>query len=190
MRNVRHREQFPLVGRRSLAGINAVDRANEPRCRLFVERILDCVNCDPWHPYISLLQADGAFEIERNRRFGKGDLFRTGSFLRRDPRDLPVSANNMANSSNLWSGAPSGLQLDDVRVLDDGSIEVTLDAPTTGQCEERLCAEGEGCAPITCEEAPRPQGCTSVDGLAPALGLLLLLEERFRRRPQHVLRGA
>ncbi len=155
----------------------------------FVERILDCVNCDPWHPYISLLQADGAFEIERHKRFGKGDLFGTGSFLRPDPRNLAVSASNMANSSNLWSGAQSGLQLDDVRVLEDGSIEVTLDAPTTGQCEETLCAEGPGCAPITCEEAPKLPGC-SATAAGPALALLLLLEEGLRRRKQRVLRRA
>ncbi len=156
----------------------------------FVERILDCVNCDPWHPYISLQQADGAFEIERNRRFGRGDLFGTGEFLRPDPRNLAVSATNMANSTNLWSGAQSGFLIDDVRVLPDGSIEVMLDAPATGQCEERLCAEGEGCAPITCAEAPKREGCSTGEGLGPALALLLLLEQRFRRREQGVLRGA
>ena len=157
----------------------------------FVERILDCVNCDPWHPYISLLQADGAFEIERNGRFGRGDLFRAGSFLRPDPRDLPVSASNMANSSNYWSGAQSALQLDDVRVNDDGSIDVTLDAPASGQCEETLCAEGDGCAPLTCAEPPTPKGCSTTGGLEAALGLLLLLSKQgFCRREQGVLRGA
>ena len=152
----------------------------------FVERILDCVNCDPWHPYIRLLQADGLFEIEHNKRFGPGDLFGTGAFLRPDTRDVAVSELNEVNSSNYYSGAESGLQLDDVRVLDDGSIQVTLDAPATGQCDERLCAEGDGFAPVTCGEPPAKTGCGVGEGLFPALALLLL-EQRFRRRQQRVL---
>lgn len=155
----------------------------------FVDRILDCVNCDPYHPYIRLLQADGLFEIERSARFGVGDLFGNGSFLRPDPRGIPLSNVNEVNSTNFYSGAVSGLKLDDVRVLADGSIEVTLDAPETGQCDERLCAEGEACAPVTCGEAPKKEGCSVGLGLWPALGLLLL-EKGLRRRQQRFLRGA
>jgi hypothetical protein len=155
----------------------------------FVERILDCVNCDPWHPYIRLLQADGQFEIEYAGRFGRGDLFGPGSFLRPDSRAIAVSELNPVNSSNFYSGAVSGLLLDDVRVLADGSIEVTLGAPETGQCDEKLCAEGDGCAPVTCGEPERKPGCSVGDGLLPVLGLLLL-EQGFRRRKQGVLRRA
>jgi M6 family metalloprotease-like protein len=155
----------------------------------FVDRILDCVNCDAYHPYIRLLQADGLFEIERNRRFGPGDLFTAGSFLRPDARGIPLSKVNEVNSTNFYSGAVSELKLDDVRVLDDGSIEVTLDAPATGQCDERLCAEGEACAPVTCGETEKKTGCSVGASLLPALGLLLL-EKGLRRRKQRVLRGA
>lgn len=155
----------------------------------FVERILDCVNCDPWHPYIRLLQADGQFEIEHAGRFGRGDLFGPGSFLRPDPRAIAVSELNAANSTNFYSGAVSGVRLEDVRLLPDGSIEVTLDAPETGQCDDKLCAEGEGCAPVTCGEPEKKPGCSTGEGLLPALGLLLL-EQGLRRRKQRVLRRA
>lgn len=155
----------------------------------FVQRILEGINDDPWHPYIALLQADGLFQIEHKGRFGRGDLFGAGSFLRPDARAVGVSQANQVNSTNLYSGPVTGLQLDDVRLLDDGSIEVTLDAPDTGQCDERLCAEGDGCAPVTCGEPPKKTGCSVGEGLWPALGLLLL-EQRFRRRKQRVLRGA
>ncbi|MFZ5445013.1 MAG: hypothetical protein ACOZQL_33795 [Myxococcota bacterium] len=154
----------------------------------FVNRILDCVNCDPWHPYIRLVQADGLFEIEQNKRFGPGDLFGPGRWLRPDPSGLPVSATNRVNSTNLYSGAQSGLRLDDVHLNDDGSIEVTLDAPESAQCDDRLCADGEGCAPVTCgAPAPTPAGCSVGVGLAP-WGALLLLEEGLRRRQQRVAR--
>lgn len=156
----------------------------------FVDRILDCVNCDAYRPYIRLLQADGLFEIEHDRRFGRGDLFVDGSFLRPDPRGIPLSKLNEVNSSNFYSGAESGLRLDDVRVLADGSIEVTLDAPQSDQCDERLCAEGEGCAPVSCgEKAAQAPSCAVGVGLVPGLGVLLL-EQGLRRRKQRRFRGA
>ncbi len=159
----------------------------------FVNRILDCVNCEPFHPYIRLLQADNLFEIEANKKFGVGDLFQPGDFLRPDTRAIAVSKNNPVNSSNLYSGELSGLRIEDIRQLEDGTIEATLDAPEAGQCEERLCADGEGCAPTTCGESPAKSGCSTSSGelvpLALALGLLFL-EQRFRRRDQRVFRGA
>jgi M6 family metalloprotease-like protein len=156
----------------------------------FVDRILDCVNCEPYHPYIRLLQADGLFEIERNGRFGTGDLFGTGSFLRPDPRGIPLSNLNEVNSTNFYSGTASGLRMDDVRVNADGSIEVTFDAPETGQCDEKLCAEGEACAPVSCGAPPdEKKGCSATGALFPALALLLL-EQGFRRRHQRLARGA
>lgn len=156
----------------------------------FVERILDCVNCDPWHPYIRLVQADGRFELEKNGSFGAGDVFTTGAFLRPDDRNVSVSVANQVNSTNLYSGAQTGFVIDDVRVNDDGSIDALLVAPDSGQCDERLCSEGEGCAPVTCGAPPAtPSGCATSAGLLPALALLLL-EERFRRRQQRVARRA
>lgn len=147
----------------------------------FVNRILDCVNCDPWHPYIRLLQADGRFEVEKNQAVGVGDLFTDGAFLRPDERGLAVSKDNQVNSTNLYSGAVSGLRLDDVRVLPGGDIEVTLIAPEVGQCEERLCPEGEGCAPVTCGTSTVPEGCgcSGPGGLAVLAALAVLA----RRRP-------
>lgn len=156
----------------------------------FVERILDCVNCDPFRPYIRLLQADGFFDIEVGRAFGAGDLFGPGSYLRPSPGAAPFSRTAALNSTNYYSGEVSGLRLDDVRLLPDGSIEVTLEAPESGQCDERLCAEGEGCAPVTCGAPPPKTGCAVGQGPWPGLALLLLLEQGLRRRQQLVARGA
>ena len=157
----------------------------------FVNRLLDCVNCDPWHPYIRLLQADGKFEIERNRRFGAGDLFGTGSVLGADDGGRAVGPTHTVNSTNWYDGGVSGLGIRDVRVRDDGAIEATLTAPPTGQCDERLCSDGDGCAPVTCgqPEAPIADGCSAAPGLATLLAALLL-EQRFRCRQKRVLRRA
>jgi M6 family metalloprotease-like protein len=147
----------------------------------FVNRILDCVNCDAWHPYVRLVQADGAFDLENNRPFSAADdLFRPGTFFLNDASNSVRSKSNPVNGSNLYSGQSSGFALNDVRSLPDGSIEVTLDAPSAGQCDDRLCSEGEGCAPTRCGEAQKT-GCSAVTG-TPLIALALLLKKGFRRR--------
>ena len=147
----------------------------------FVNRLLDCVNCDAWHPYIRLVQADGEFDVEADRPFQPdADLFRDGDRFLNDPSNTVRSASSPINGSNLYSGQPSGFALDDVRVREDGSIDVTITAPAEGQCGDPLCADGEGCAPIACGPPPVKSGCQS----APGLGLvaLLFLEQGLRRR--------
>ncbi|MCA2979692.1 MAG: hypothetical protein INH41_21170 [Myxococcaceae bacterium] len=148
----------------------------------FVNRLLDCVNCDAWHPYVRLVQADGAFDLEADRRFvAEDDLFRDGDRLLDDESRTVRSPRQPINGSNRYSGEPSGFLLDDVRVRDDGAIDVTITAPTSGQCEERLCDEGEGCAPTACGPPPPRTGCAAAPGLA-LLGLLLLEQGLGRRQ--------
>ncbi len=152
----------------------------------FVQRILDCVNCDPYRPYIRLVQADGRFEIEQGGPLNEpDDLFRDGDFLRPGVAGNALSRTNLTKDTNRYDGSVTGWLIDDVRVFEDGSIEATLGAPEEGQCADRLCAEGEGCAPVTCAPAPAPQGgCSAAPG-GPLLALgLVLLEQRLRRRHQ------
>jgi M6 family metalloprotease-like protein len=149
----------------------------------FVSRLLDCVNCDAWHPYIRLVQADGEFDVEANRRFEpEVDLFRDQDRLLTDTSNSVRSPASPINGSNWYSGQPSGFLLDDVRVRDDGAIDVSIVAPPTGQCDERLCADGDGCAPIACgPPATMTPSCTTAPGLS-LLAALLLLEQGLRRR--------
>jgi M6 family metalloprotease-like protein len=153
----------------------------------FVHRLLDCVNCNPWHPLIRLVQADGSFDLERDGRFSAADdLFTENDGLFPDESGIPLSAAHAVNSTNFYSGTSSGFRLEDVDVQDDGSIDVTLVAPETSQCSERLCASGESCTPSTCG-APPPKaqpGCASTPGaeLAGFLALLGVLAQLARRR--------
>lgn len=152
----------------------------------FAERSLDCVNCDPYHPYIRLVQADGRYQIERGGRLSDAtDLFHDGSYLRPGVAGNALSSTNLTTDTNRYDGSVTGWLIDDIRLQDDGSIEVTLGAPEDGQCGETLCAEGEGCAPVACGEPPVPKGgCTEAPGAPLALLALLLLEQRVRRRQQ------
>ncbi|MBK7858473.1 MAG: hypothetical protein IPJ65_07585 [Archangiaceae bacterium] len=161
----------------------------------FQDRILDCVNCDAFHPYIMNVQADEKFELQQPQaKFSyEDDLFRDGAFLGADPSGVPLSADHPVASTNWYSGQPSGIEIGQIRVSDDGAITATLIAPSEGQCGEKLCDEGEACAPLTCESPGESSaGCQCGAGQGPlVLGalLLLLLEQRLRRRQQRVFRA-
>lgn len=149
----------------------------------FVSRILDCVNCDPWRPFLRNVQADGKFEIQDGKRAEMKDLYADGASLVPDPSNTPLGPQHRVESTNLYSGAQTGLSITDVRVLPSGEIEATLTAPASGQCGDALCAEGVGCKPVSCGEvAPPPKsGCAVAPG-GPGLALALLLLLRARRR--------
>ncbi len=141
----------------------------------FTERLLDCVNCDPWHPYIRLAQADGRFDLEAHRDLRyEDDLFRDGDALRPDPTGVPRGPDHKVDSTNLYTGAPTGFVIRDVKVRPDQAIEVTVEAPEVDPCAESLCAEGAGCKAVNCEGEGllRGCGCGALEG-APGVGLLL-----------------
>lgn len=168
--------------------VNHVDR----RVRIngeegrFQERLADCVNCDAWHPYIRLAQADGRFGVEAGEKANDGeDLFRDGDALRPDPEELPLGTGHRVESTNYYAGAQSGFVIRDIKVRADGNIEATFEAPGSGQCGDTLCPEGEGCAPVACGPRPGEVSCSAGPwGLAPlsvlALGGLLRRRRRCR----------
>ena len=147
----------------------------------FVDRLLTCVNCDPWHPYIMWLQADGLFEIQKDKRPDyANDLFRDGDEVKPGAGGMPISDTNRQLSTNFYSGQSSGISISGIRQLADNSIEVTFEAPADGACGETLCAEGEGCAPLTCADAgpSTKNGCESAPGILAAIALVGLLRRR------------
>ncbi|MBX5481322.1 MAG: hypothetical protein IRZ16_05670, partial [Myxococcaceae bacterium] len=124
----------------------------------FVERLVQCVECDPWHPYIRVVQADGRFDLEAGGRPDyANDLFGEGDVLRPDPGSTPLSPDHRVESTNLYSGAPTGWRIDGLKVLEDGTIEASFSGPPTDPCADPLCEDGEACQAINCA-APAPDG--------------------------------
>lgn len=152
----------------------------------FQERTLNCVNCDPWRPYIMWVQADGAFHIQHDSPPDwPFDLFRDGDTWGATGDTTPFSESNPRFSSNLYSGEVTGFSIEDVVVRDDGSIEATFSAPETGQCGERLCDAdaGVGCEPASCVEPPPTPPAKSGCAVSPAGPLVLVaLAFAWRRR--------
>jgi MYXO-CTERM domain-containing protein len=154
----------------------------------FQERLLNCVNCDPWHPYIRNVQADGRFELEAKGALRyEDDLFRDGDSLGPDSSAVPRGPSHALDSTNLYSGEPTGIVLRDVVVRADQAIEVTVETAEADPCAEPLCAEGPGCRAVNCEAAGlvwRGCGCGAGGGSQwpAALGLLLLGRAVLGRR--------
>lgn len=149
----------------------------------FQDRSLNPVNDDPWRSYIMWVQADGAFHVQHDSPPDwEFDLFRDGDAWGPSDDTAPFSGTHTVFSSNTYAGAKTGLGLHDVKVRPDGAIEVTFEAPTDGQCDERLCDQGEGCAPVSCQAPPTTppkSGCGTV--LLPPVALLALAWGRRRR---------
>jgi M6 family metalloprotease-like protein len=146
----------------------------------FFNRLIDCVQCDPFHPYIRLQQADGLLDIELGGAFNaEEDLFRPGDIFEGD-------------AASFYSGAPSGFRLADIQLLEDGSIRATVEAPAEGQCGESLCESGEGCVPASCGQQPQPGplGCGAVSGESALAAMCwALLHRRARRQRSGARQG-
>ncbi len=136
----------------------------------FVDRIIDCVNCDPWRPYIRIIEADGRFDLQRGGRPDyAADLFGEGDVLGPDPSGIPLSPMHAVQSTNLYSGAQTGFAIREITVLDDGVIELTVDAPSAvDACAEPLCEDASvqsGCYPVNCiHEGPDAPGSSAGEG--------------------------
>src|SRR5439155_17739942 len=139
-------------------------------------RILQGVEDNPYHPYIRLLQSTGGFEVETAGPNYDGDLFGDGSSLGADPSGAGFSIDHTVQSTNFYSGQPSGYSFKDVKVQSDGSIQVTFSGPVVDQCGDPLCADGPGCQPVSCAV---PKGCAAAPGLFALLGVLVIV-----RRPR------
>jgi M6 family metalloprotease-like protein len=155
----------------------------------FQDRLLDCVNCDAWHPYIMNVQADGRFDLQNALPLNcADDLFRDGDSLVQDDAGVAIGPMHQVPSTNFYDGGMSGIEIRDIVALDGGAFAVTLVAPEIDPCAESLCPSGDGCQPVECTmPLPAPKGCgCGAIGLSPVLAALLLLEQRLRRRHQRV----
>lgn len=151
----------------------------------FVERLADCVNCDPWHPYIRVVQADGKFELQVGGEPDyENDLFRDGDSLGPDMARIPLSNMYAVQSTNLYSGEITNFGIRDIVVNEDDTIEVTFDAPVVDPCADVLCEEGDGCKPVNCGAPPPDEvtGCSCASAVQGAGWLFIVLVPLALRR--------
>jgi hypothetical protein len=167
----------------------------------FIKQLVSCLNCDPWRPFVRLVQADGRLDLQRGQPFRpEDDLFRAGALFVPAPSAMPFGPSTTVFGANRYDGTSAGIRIENVRV-DPATGRVTADftAPTVEDaCADARCAPGQACeagnclAPRETEEPvapPRPAqpapapvqegwGCHAL----PAT-LLALLGLAVRRRP-------
>ncbi|MEM6731243.1 MAG: hypothetical protein AAF658_06785, partial [Myxococcota bacterium] len=140
----------------------------------FLTLLLDCVNCEPWAPFMMLEQADGLFELQEGpgNRDDSGDLFRAGDTFPIGADGPPLSASNAILNSNRYDGSSTGIGITAFRKTATG-FDLDVVVPGGGD------ASGDG--------GSEDSGCAATPG-AGVYGLLLGLTRRSgsrRRKKPH-----
>ena len=136
----------------------------------YTERLLSCLDCAAWHPFIRNLESAGHFGLiysgpaaNRASKAGIADdsvLFGSAQGLASIPGAGVLSATNRYTATNWYDGSPSGIAITDVVLNADHSVTATFTAPVVGNpCTDVLCGPMEqcvmggeaagSCAPIT-----------------------------------------
>lgn len=167
-------------------------------------RLINCPNCDPWHPFVMNVQADRKFDLQDGGAFkAEDDLFLAGDVFEPTRNVEPLRENNRVWGSNFYDGTPSGIAIRNIRVDQaTGAITADFEAPLAENvCADVVCSAGFECNAGNCrrpeqvevpvEPIPQAQpekaaaeggwGCTSVR-LPGLMALALVVLQRRRRR--------
>lgn len=178
-----------------------------PAAGNYFNTLQNCVNCTPFDPMLMIEEADGEYQLQRNRgRDDAGAFFQAGDAIAPSTNTDVRSAENPVFSTNLLDGTPTGITIT-VRESDGAGAVVDVDAPAIADpcaAVDDLCvadcavADGAGrcgdfvefpaAVPGDGGEPPAAGGCacasTSTSPAAGAPGALFLLASlsRFWRR--------
>ena len=179
----------------------------------WTSRLLYCLDCDPYHPFIRNLESSGTFALVSTGSNDVGHaavqggvpddmvLWQGGAVTSRDGA-APLSGDNRYVATNFYDGSVSGISVRDIKVNADHTITATFTAPDVSDpCSDVICPALEqcvksgvsagNCQPIT-QVIPEPgpaatpaaTGCSGAG--TPGLAGLLLLALLFglrRRQP-------
>lgn len=159
-------DQFDGQFTRNGLAVYHVDLYREPDPSPFgvIFMLLNCLNCNDWHPFVMNEQADGLFELQMGvtGTIPDNDLFHTGGqFLPGPVSEAPISRTNLVFDSNTYDGYYSGFSITDidsdsqapniVATLSDGSWTVTLPSTTTQTNETGGCSLRTGSGQLSAD---------------------------------------
>jgi M6 family metalloprotease-like protein/uncharacterized protein (TIGR03382 family) len=167
----------------------------------YLQTLQECVNCRAFDSMLTVEEADGAYDLQRRRaRNDAADLFQAGQGMAPSDDTAPRSARNLVFSTNLFSGAPTGLTIT-VDDSDASGATITIVGPPKDDpcadldalCLQDCVVDGEGhgrCGDFATFPSPAPVddegvvGCTcaGTSAIMPLLPALLGLGRRRRRR--------
>lgn len=95
----------------------------------YLQTLQACVNCEAFDSLLMVEEADGAYDLQfRRARDDAADLFQAGQGMAPSSDIRPRSTSNPVFSTNLLSGAPTGLTIT-VDDSDDDGATITVGAP-------------------------------------------------------------
>jgi len=175
----------------------------------FAVQLVSCLNCDPWHPFLQNIQADGRWEWQQSGVFrAEEDLFRPGDAFFPSTDTRPFSEASPVWGANFYDGTSAGIEIRNLAVdATTGAITADFVAPTVADpcadltclgdlvCEEGNCiarqqnnggSDGGTVDPDPVVKPPPTSGwgCQGVDGSVAGLlaGLAAWIEKARRRR--------
>ena len=122
----------------------------------YTERLLSCLDCNAWHPFIRNLESAGHFGLifsgpaaNRSSKSGIADdsvLFQGNQNLASIQNAGVLSATNRYTATNWYDGSPSGISITDIVVNGDHSVTATFTAPIVANpCTDVVCGPMEQC---------------------------------------------
>jgi M6 family metalloprotease-like protein/MYXO-CTERM domain-containing protein len=162
----------------------------------FVDRLIDCVTCNEYHPFILNLPEPGhpyRWLADGGSYVYEDELYVDGDSVGPDTSGQAFSATHPAISTNWYTNQSSGITFTVVGHTGD-TFQVKIDQPASTCTEPRPCPAENVCPDETCTlpgsqsdggpntDSKKGCGCQSSDGLFGLIGLLVAALG-LRRRP-------
>lgn len=152
-----------------------VDWSRGPKANTgeWTTRMVYCLDCDPFHPFIRNLESSGTFGLvlsgshtAHSASGGASDdqvLFGPGQTLASIPNAPALSPTYRYVASNYYDGTESGISIKDIVVNADHTVTATFTAPPVADpCSDVVCPPLEQCTRQggfagSCAPTPAPQ---------------------------------
>ncbi|MBS2032989.1 MAG: hypothetical protein JST54_34270 [Deltaproteobacteria bacterium] len=150
----------------------------------FAFRLINCVECNEYHPYILNEVARGSFRWLDPGHFAVSqELYGPGDTLAPDPSGQPFSATHAVASTNAYDGGEStGITIEVLdQSGDDFDVQVTVPSTTPACAAPQPCPAGSVCPDERCfvpSDATQPtakRGCGCGGGADPLLPGLIVV---------------
>ena len=157
----------------------------------FVDRLINCVNCDLYHPFVlNEVARDAGFRWLSANPSVADELFEAGDSLSPDGT-APFSATHAVASTDWYGGTTSGITFE-IEAGQGNDFVVKVTQPTSTCTPVPACPAESICPSETCWELPatgaslhaKKGGCSSSPGSVELLALGAALTRLRRRRPR------
>jgi M6 family metalloprotease-like protein len=145
-------------------------------------RLLYCLDCDPYHPFVRNLESSGTFGLvtqgaadAASRGPSAGGLVSDdqvlfeGGAIGSLPVAQPLTETNHYVATNYYDGSASGITIRDIKVNADHSVTATFTAPAVADpCSDVTCGSMEQCT----QSGAMAGNCEAVLEAIPDAGVL------------------